>query len=183
MATQVRKMTASEFLALPTSNLHRELLHGEDIMSPAPTEKHQRLVGNVFILIRSKVPSGEVFITPVDVYLDDENIVQPDVLWIAAGNACKWFEGKYVSGAPDLVVEVFSPGTVRADKKVKFQLYEKFGVREYWMVDPEKNSLEIGQLQNGRFTRIDVFGPDETCQSPLCGQVDINAIFVEQMSR
>ncbi len=179
MATQVRKMTANEFLALPVSNLHHELINGEEIMSPAPTGKHQRAVGNLFIFVKHIVPNGEVLFAPVDVYLDDENIVQPDVLWVAAGSTCTWVEDKYLSGAPDLVVEVFSPGTVRADRKDKFRLYEKFGVREYWMVDPDEKLLEIWQLPGGRFVLVDVYGPGDACQSPLLGAVDLSAIFVE----
>lgn len=180
MTTQVRKMTASEFLALPVSNLHHELINGEEIMSPAPTGKHQRCVFRAAKLVERLIPSGEVFIAPVDVYLDDENIVQPDVLWVATGSSCTWVEDKYLRGAPDLVVEVFSPGTVRADRKDKFRLYEKFGVREYWMVDPDEKLLEIWQLQGGRFALVDVFGPGDTCQSPLLGVVDLSAIFPEQ---
>jgi Uma2 family endonuclease len=183
MATQVRKMRASEFLALPVTNLHHELISGEEIMSPAPTGKHQRAVGSLFILIKRLAPSGEVLFAPVDVYLDDEHVVQPDVLWVAAGSSCTWFEDKYLRGAPDLVVEVFSPGTVRADRKDKFRLYEKFGVREYWMVDPDEKLLEIWQRKDGQFTRVDVFGPGDTCQSPLLGTVDVNAIFAEPAAR
>jgi Uma2 family endonuclease len=180
MATQVHKMMANEFLALPVSNLHHELINGEEIMSPAPTGNHQRGVFRVAKLVERLAPNGEVLFAPVDVYLDDENILQPDVLWIASGSACTWFKDKYLRGAPDLVVEIFSPGTVRNDRKDKFRLYEKFGVREYWMLDPDEKLLDIWQLQNGRFMLVDVFGPGDACQSPLLGAVDMSAIFPPQ---
>ena len=137
MAIQTRKMTASEFLSLPVSNTFHELLDGEEVMSPSPTRNHQVTLGRVFLLLEHGAPHGEVILAPMDVYLDDSNVVQPDLLWIAQGSACKWVEGKYLNGAPDLVAEIFSPGTVRRDKKDKFRLYEKFGVREYWMIDPD----------------------------------------------
>lgn len=180
MAIQTRKMTASEFLALPESNLHHELIDGEEIMSPSPTGDHQRLVFRVAKVVEQLMPHGEVFFSPLDVYLDDTNIVQPDVLWIAQGSACTWVDGdKYLRGAPDLVVEVLSPGSVRFDRKDKFRLYEKFGTREYWIVEPQAKLLEIWQLQDAKFIRVDIFDPRDSCQSPLLGSVDMKAIFPE----
>ena len=170
-------MTASEFLALPVSNTFHELLEGEEIVSPSPTRNHQITLGRVFSLLEHSVPHGEVILAPMDVYLDDSNIVQPDLLWIAEGSPAKWVEGKYLQGAPDLVVEIFSPGTVRRDKKEKFRLYEKFGVREYWMIDPDEKLLEMWQLKDSKFVRVDVFGPSDVCTSPLLGKIDLTAIF------
>jgi Uma2 family endonuclease len=177
MAIQIRRMTAGEFLALPVSNLPHELIHGEEIMSPSPTGNHQRVSGRLFKLIGGLVPHGEVLYAPIDVYLDDENVVQPDILWVAENGTCVWVEDRYLSGAPDLVVEIFSPGTARRDKKDKFRLYEKFGVREYWMVDPDEKWLEIWQLKEAHFVLVDVFGPTDACTSPLLGKLDVKAIF------
>src|SRR5256885_11123630 len=117
MAIQARKMTANEFLALPVTNLPHELIHGEEVMSPSPTGSHQRTSRRLFKVIEQAIPNGEVFYAPVDVYLDADNVVQPDILWVAEGSACKWIDDKYLEGAPDLTVEIFSPGTVRRDKK------------------------------------------------------------------
>jgi len=116
-------------------------------------------------------------LAPSDVYLDKENVVQPDILWVAEGSPSKWIDDKYLRGAPDLTVEIFSLGTVRRDRKDKFLLYEKFGVREYCMVDPEEKFLEIWELRDKLFTLVDVFGTTDTCKSPLLGEVDMKAIF------
>jgi Uma2 family endonuclease len=178
MAVQVH-MTAKEFLALPESNLPSEFIHGEVIMSPAPTLEHQRLFVRLFDLIRRLIPNGEVLIAPVDVYLDDENIVQPDIFWVAAEGKCVSVEGRYLRGAPDLIVEIFSPGSTRRDKKDKFRLYEKHGVREYWMVAPDDKWLEAWQLQEGHYSLIDIFGPGDSFASPLLGAVDMKSIFPE----
>jgi Uma2 family endonuclease len=179
MATQTRKMTASEFLALPESNLHHELIRGEEIMAPSPTGKHQRLLGRFYKLIDRLIPDGEVLVAPMDVQLDESNVPQPDIIWVAEHSACHWAGGdKYLQGPPDLVVEIFSPGTFRRDKKDKFRLYEKFGVREYWMVDPDEEILEIWTLRNGRFELIDVFGPADSCESPLLGTFDLTTVFM-----
>ncbi len=177
MALEIRRMTASEFLTLPVSNLPHELIHGEEIMSPSPTRNHQRVSGRLFKLLSSLVPNGEVYYAPVDVVLDVQNVIQPDLLWVAEKSACVWVEGKYLSGAPDLAVEIFSPGTARRDKKDKFRLYEKAGVREYWMVDPDETWLEIWQLKDAHFVFVDVYGPEGVCASPLLGAVDIKAVF------
>jgi Uma2 family endonuclease len=175
MAVQTR-MTAAEYLALPETTQRSDLINGEIIMSPAPTVEHQRLVGRLFNLLQRLVPNGEVFLTPLDVYLDDENVVQPDVMWVAADSKCV-AESNYLSGAPDLVVEVLSPRTKRRDRKENFHLYEKFGTRECWLTDPEDQLNEVWYLKDGKFVRLDIFGPDETFNSPLLGQVEVNAIF------
>src|SRR5215212_9009481 len=141
MSVQTRKMTASEFLALPVSNMPHELINGEAIMSPSPSVAHQRLLARLFDILRKLVPNGEVFLAPLDVYLDDTNIVQPDLLWVAADNTNILIEDNLLRGAPDLTVEIFSPGSARNDRREKFRLYEKHGVREYWMVDPDEKLL------------------------------------------
>src|SRR5579872_7269546 len=102
MAIQTRKMTSQEFLAGPITNLPHELINGEEIMSPSPARIHQNTLGNLYIVVRGLAPNGEVIFAPMDVYLDEENVVQPDLLWIAEGSACHWVENKYLSGAPDL---------------------------------------------------------------------------------
>lgn len=177
MAIQTRKITANEFLELPISNLPHELLDGEEIMSPAPTIEHQRVLFRIAQLLAGIIPNGEVFLAPLDLYLDESNVVQPDIVWIAEGSTCIPIEGKYFKGAPDLVVEIFSPGTGRRDRKDKFRLYEKYGVREYWMVDPSEKLLEIWRLKDKQFILVDVFGPDDECKSPLLGDVNMKAIF------
>jgi Uma2 family endonuclease len=177
MAIQTRKITATEFLELPVSSLPHELLDGEEIMSPAPTIEHQRVLFRLAQFLAGIVPNGEVFLSPLDLYLDEVNVVQPDIVWIATNSNCIPVEGKYFKGAPELVVEIFSPGTGRRDRKDKFRLYEKYGVREYWMVDPGEKLPEIWQLKDAQFVLVDVFGPDDKCQSPLLGEVDMKAIF------
>ncbi len=82
-------------------------------------------------------------------------------------------------GAPDLVIEVLSPGTARRDKKDKFSLYEKHGVREYWIIDPSEKLLEVWQLRDGRFSRLDVFGPGDPFTSLLLGPIDVKALLPE----
>jgi Uma2 family endonuclease len=170
------RMTAAEFLALPESMTPVELLDGEMVMSPTPIPLHQRLVLRFANLVQRTAKTGEVFIVPLDVYFDDENLAQPDVFFIAAGSACVVGE-KYVIGAPDLVIEVFSPSTARRDRKEKIALYERFGVREYWMADPDGQYVEAWRLAEGKFARVGVFGEGETFESALLGAAELKGVF------
>ncbi len=174
------KMTATEFLELPETVLPTELINGEVFRMPAPQLNHQDVVLQIALFLKQRLTTGKIYVAPVDVYLDEINVVQPDVLWIAPDNTrCISFQGKYLRGAPDLVIEVFSPGTARRDKREKFRLYQKYGVREYWMVDPLEQFIEVWQLVKEKFVLVDVYGPGEVFNSPLIGEVDVKAIFPE----
>lgn len=176
--TQTR-MTIAEFKQLPESSEHIELLYGELVMSPAPKNKHQSAVGKSLLLLNQLTSKGEVVLSPMDVYLDDENVVQPDVFWVSGPDSlCQLGADDYWHGAPDLVVEVLSPGSALRDKTTKFKLYERHGTREYWLVDPEAQYVEVWRLENGTFLRVGVFGPADKFESPLLGQpVDVSVLF------
>jgi len=174
------RMTAREFAELPESNLPTELIHGEIVVSPTPVLPHQRNVFSVAKYIEKVAGSGEVVIAPIDVYLDDENVLQPDVLWISGiESKCKPGKDGYLHGAPDLVVEIFSPSTAKRDKTMKFDLYEKYGVREYWMLDPIADYIEVWGLQGNTYVKIGIFGPGETLASPVLEgkTVEVGALF------
>lgn len=173
-------MTADEFLALPESNLPIELINGEVIMAPAPIPEHQRVVFRSAMTIDKAKPNGEVFISPIDVYLDEKNIPQPDVIWISENSPCKLSaDKKRFEGAPDLIVEVISASSGLRDRRDKFNLYEKYGVREYWIVDLAGRYMEVWQLENRRFLRQGIYGPEDKFQSAVLGAatIELSAIF------
>jgi Uma2 family endonuclease len=171
-------LTAAQFLTLPESNQPIQLLEGKVVMTPAPNLKHQRLVFRLAKLIEQLAPDGEVFVAPVDVRLDDANVVQPDVIWIAPDSRCKSVEDQYWQGAPELVVEVLSPATARLDKSTKFRLYERHGIAEYWTVDPEAEFVEVWCMRDKRFDLSGVFGPGDTFDSVVLGKtIDATHIF------
>lgn len=180
MAEQIKtRITADEFLQLPETNLPVQLLDGEVIDMPAPELTHQDCVLNTALLFKQKAVAlgGKAYVAPVDVFFDDLNIPQPDVIWLAPDGQCQIIGTQRLSGAPDLIAEVLSPGTAHIDRKRKFRLYEKYGVREYWLIDPRDQLLEVWQHQDGRFVLLDVYTPDETFTSPLIGAVAVKAIF------
>lgn len=173
-------MTAEEFLALPETNLPVQLLNGEVMELTAPELDHQDVVGNIFVLFKQivKTYGGKAYVSPVDVYFDQLNIPQPDVLWVAPDSKCQPVGTQRLSGPPDLIAEALSPGTARIDKRVKFRLYEKYGVRECWIVDSRDRLIEVWQHKDGLFVLLDAYGQNETFTSALIGDIDTNAIFV-----
>jgi Uma2 family endonuclease len=171
------RMTASEFFQLPETNTPTELIDGELTMSPSPVYQHQFVSGELFTLLKKLIPNGVVLYAPMDVHLDEINVVQPDILWVSDSSRCT-LEGQHLYGPPDLVIEIFSPGTVKRDKKDKYLLYERAGVLEYWMVDPIEQYVEVCILKNGEYVRQDVYGPDDSFESPVLGKtVELKGIF------
>jgi Uma2 family endonuclease len=175
------RMTAAEFFELPETTQITELIDGELIVSPSPIKPHQDVSGNLYFLLRllhSKI-GGTVQYAPMDVHLDDENVTQPDVFWVSDSNEkCKVGEDNYWHGPPDLIVEILSPGTTRQDKVTKFALYERHGVREYWIADPKYKNLEVWSLVDGKYTRLGLFSGNDTFISTVLGQtIEVKIIF------
>lgn len=175
--TKIR-MTREEFLTLPETNVPHELIDGELIVSPTPKHPHQQLLFKLAKYIEQLTLGGEVVISPIEVHFDDGNIVEPDIFWVSGPESkCKLGADGYWYGAPDLIVEVLSPSTEARDRKAKFELYEKLGVRQYWLAHPEAHFFEVFALAEGRFVRKELFEAGQTFASDVLGQqVDISAI-------
>lgn len=169
------RMTIEEFKALPETTQRMELIHGEliiqeygeDEMSAAPYDVHQKTITQLIIVIAQLITGGELRAAPSDVYIDGVNVVQPDVFWISADNTSCRLKDNYWHGAPDLVVEVLSKSTAQRDKGEKYDIYELNGVREYWIVDIAHATLEVYILKEGRFHRYGVYGTQDTFESPV----------------
>jgi Uma2 family endonuclease len=179
MATLERiYMTPAEFRKLPESNEPRELINGELIVSPTPVNKHQEDVGEIHFflkqLAKTNPDSGQVILSPMDVWLGDNN-VQPDVFWVSKPESlCKLGDDGYWYGAPDLIVEVLSPSTAHKDRGVKFDLYQQYGVREYWLVDPDGQYIEVYLLEDGKFSRLGAFGLGQSFNSMVLSNLSIS---------
>ena len=181
MADMTRtRMTLEEFKSLPESLDHIELIDGELIVSPTPKYRYQNAVLNTATDLKQRLTQGKVVVSPMDVYLDDENVVQPDVFWVSgAESLCKLGEDGYWHGAPDLVVEVLSPSTAHRDHGVKFALYEQFGTREYWLIDPEGEFVEVFHREGDTLVRFGVFGVGEQFVLSVYPniKIDVSALF------
>lgn len=177
MVVVERRMTADEYFKLPETNRPMQLIDGELIMAPAPVPQHQRLVRRIYDYVSPLFANGEVWFSPIDVYLDDFNVTQPDLLWVASnGKALETDKG--LVGAPEWMLEVLSPGTAKQDRTKKYRLYEKHGVQEYWIADPVLELIEVWTLVEGAFKYVGAFGSGDTFESPLLGKtVEVSAIF------
>ena len=157
----VHKFTYANYQTWPDGE-RWEIIDGEAYdMTPAPSIAHQRIVRNLSAAMTSffSGKACEPFITPTDVVLDDTNIVQPDVFIVCDKSK---ITKANIQGAPDLAVEILSPGTGRKDRREKKVLYERFGVREYLLIHPEDETVERYSLVEGKYAGPDVFGWDET---------------------
>ncbi|MDQ7826447.1 MAG: Uma2 family endonuclease [Candidatus Eremiobacteraeota bacterium] len=146
-------VTYEDYLELPSDGKRYEVIEGELSMNPAPNLDHQRVLRKLeFTLLEhiEKNHLGELFFAPVDVILSDINIVQPDLVFVSEEKKSIMLK-KGIFGAPDLAVEILSPGTSRLDRVSKFQAYSRHGVCWYWIVDPDSQSLEEYQLQGDRY--------------------------------
>jgi len=133
-----------------------QLIENKLVMSPSPKDRHQESLGELFLQLltytrRKKL--GKVRIAPYDVYLDRKNAYQPDLVFIATENLYKIQENG-LHGAPDLVIEILSPGTEKYDKGKKKAVYERCGVKEYWIVDPLTTNATGYTLQDRLFIEI-----------------------------
>jgi len=133
-------------------------------MTPAPILRHQAIIMSLsyFFKVHFRGKPCKPFFAPTDVVFDEINIVQPDLLVVCDPH--KMSNEKNIQGAPDLVVEVLSPSTRLKDRREKKLLYERFGVREYWIVYPDDDLVERLTLNDGRYVS-DLFNWDETLSS------------------
>lgn len=148
VALTVRPLTYKDLDETPDDGRWYEILSGEMIVSPAPILKHQELVTRLAVLFYNFVVAhrlGVVYGAAPNVRLSPYDIVQPDIVYVSEGRAAI-LQGLMIEGAPDLVVEVFSPSTRQLDQARKAATYAAFGVREYWMVDPELESIVVQEL-------------------------------------
>lgn len=130
-----------------------ELIGGKLVMTPSPGKRHQIVLKRLLKLLDKHVEekdAGEVLCAPRDVYLASTEVYQPDILFVAKDRLDISAEDK-VNGAPDLIVEILSPSNAYYDLKKKFKAYEKYGVKEYWIIDPEEVSIEVYESVDGKF--------------------------------
>jgi Uma2 family endonuclease len=154
--TSGAKLTYDDFLLFPDDGQRHELIDGEHYVTPSPNTAHQVIVGNLYFALRVYLeanPTGQLFTAPFDVVFSDFDVVEPDLLFITAGRRRDILTTQNVRGAPDLVIEVASPGTRRRDETIKRRLYERDGVAEYWVVDPELEVMRIYRREDSGYGR------------------------------
>ena len=159
------KLTYEDYLLLPNDGRRHEIIDGEHFVSPSPNTEHQRISKRLTgaLLRCEEAGLGEVFYAPYDVVLSIFDVVQPDVLFITPARA-HILNDKHAEGAPDLVIEILSESNRQYDEQVKYKTYERLGVLEYWIVDPDARSVKVFRRTNDRFTSVPV---TDTLTTPL----------------
>ena len=141
------KFTYEDYLLLPEHD-RRELIEGDFYLAPLPITRYQDILRNLSTVLWDFVRRnslGIVYWAPYDVVLSKLNVVQPDIIYISNQRRDIITENN-ISGAPDLVIEILSPGTADRDRGLKQCIYARYGVQEYWIVDPIENSVEVMEL-------------------------------------
>jgi Uma2 family endonuclease len=158
MATSIKRLTYDDLESIPQEREgdRHEIIDGELVVTPAPIPFHQDVSGNIYDPIRSFVRArrlGKVYYAPVDVRLTPDIVLIPDIVFIRH-DRLHIVGPKTIDAAPDLVVEILSPGTRQRDLTVKRDLYARFGVREYWIVDPDRRTVEVLELVGNSFQPV-----------------------------
>ena len=168
------RVTYDDWLQTPEDGNHYEILGGEFFVSPPPNLLHQRISRNLFLKLSKHLEEnarGEAFYAPVGVRLSDEDVVEPDLVVVLAENRHR-IGAQVIEGPPDLVVEILSPGTAGRDLGPKRILFERGGVPEYWIVDPDATTVEVLVLEAGTYRRHALLhGGDEISSIRLPGLI------------
>jgi Uma2 family endonuclease len=149
-----RKITVKELFEMELEEgFFYELINGNIVKKQAPAPAHQNASMQIATAMNNFIKErqlGKLFAAPIDVFFDDHNNTQPDILFVKKER--DFLITKHgIEGAPDLIVEILSPSTFKVDRKDKFDMYLFFGVSEYWIVDPKNQSIEVYILENDRY--------------------------------
>ena len=180
---QQGQWTYADYLRLPDDGKRYEIIEGVLYVANAPSYEHQYTVGEIAFSLRSFVKERQVGViieAPFEVHLaENTKPVQPDVLFIRTENQPS-LGTQFFDGAPDLTVEVISPSSIRLDRTVKFDAYERAGVAEYWIVDPKARLVEVYTLARGEYALLGQYTGDEMITSNvLVGlQIKVSGLFL-----
>ena len=177
-ATTRTKLTYEDFLQLPDDGKRHEIIDGVHYVTASPVPRHQLIVGNLHNIIKNFLRQhdlGEVFLSPLDVLFTDFDIVEPDLIYLSRERWSVVTEAN-LQGSPDLVVEVLSPSTRSRDRGIKKKLYERSDVSEYWIVDPDAETIEVYRRSaTGRLPRVAELSRErgEALSTPLLAGLEI----------
>lgn len=155
MTVQI-KFTYEDYLLFPDDGRRHELIDGEHYMTPAPSIKHQQISMNLSRALSNYLAArriGRAYAAPCDVVLSDTDVVQPDLLIVLSAKA-SIVTGRNILGVPDLIIEILSETTRKTDEIIKRKLYERYGVQEYWIVDPELETVKVYRMTPQGYSRV-----------------------------
>ena len=175
------KLTYEDYLLLPDDGRRHEIIDGEHYVNPAPNTKHQRILLRLAIALHNHVDPrklGEIFIAPYDVVMSRFDVLQPDILFITAEHA-ELITTKNLQGTPDLVIEILSPSNRQHDEILKRKRYDRFGVAEYWIVDPDNDAITVFRRGASTLECVVRAATEGTITSPLLPEftLDVGDVF------
>ncbi len=163
------RLTYDDYCLLPNNGRRYEIIDGELFVTPSPRRAHQNVVTQLsYYLVEfvKREERGRVYVAPFDVVFSLHDVVEPDILYVSKERASVLTE-KNVQGAPDLVVEVLSITTAEIDRTTKLKLYARYGVQEYWLIDPEESTAEVYRRKGRGFARVANLQPTDSLTTPL----------------
>ncbi|MBI2882731.1 MAG: Uma2 family endonuclease [Candidatus Methylomirabilis oxyfera] len=171
------KFTYEDYLLFPDDGRRHELIDGDHYMTPAPSTAHQRILLKVAHRIAAhldRYPLDHLYTAPTDVVLSKTDVIQPDLLFVSSARA-SLVTSQNIQGAPDLAVEILSEATRRTDEIIKRKLYERFGVQEYWIIDPEIETIKIYRMTAQGYHRVAELSDeaDDMLSTPLLPDLSI----------
>lgn len=172
MTAKIEPMaTVADLDVMPRDTNRYEIVEGEILVSRAPSLLHQSVSGNLFASIKNYLrqnPVGEIWATP-GVIFNDFNGVIPDLVFVNTERRNEIAAGERITGAPDLIIEIISPGpdNEKRDRVIKLQQYAKFGVKEYWIVDPASRTVDIYRLEGQVLHLAETLGEGDDISSPV----------------
>jgi Uma2 family endonuclease len=171
------RLTYDDWALLPEDGLRHELLDGEHYVSASPYVRHQVVSMQLAAILAPFVirhRPGLLLSAPIDVVLSPSDIVVPDFAFVSKEHL-DIVTPANIQGAPDLLIEILSPSTKRVDQGVKLARYERFGIQEYWIVDPDRNTVTVYRLEGGRYQTVAVLGAEgeDVLRTPLLPGLEI----------
>ena len=165
----LRPFTTTDYFDTPEGGPRYQLIDGELLLMPPPDSFHQDIVRNIAFILGLYLkthPRGKLYFAPIGVLLTDINAFEPDLIYISKER--KSLIGKRgIEGAPDLVVEVLSPGTARYDRGIKRAIYARTGVTELWLIDPALREIHVYHLREDAENPMAVYSKNDQFETPL----------------
>jgi len=163
------RLTYDDYCLLPNNGRRYEIIDGELFVTPSPRRAHQNVVTQLsYYLVEfvKREGQGRVYVAPFDVVFSFHDVVEPDILYVSKERASVVTEDN-VQGAPDLVVEVLSATTANIDRTTKLKLYARYGVQEYWLIDPDECTADVYRRKARGLARVASLQPSDSLTTPL----------------